>query len=180
VPAAVEPREFRQTVGQFVTGVTVLAMEVDGEIRTMTANSFTSVSLDPPLVLVCVGKGTRMGQFVESARGFSINILRLDQQHLSAYFAGLWREPEPPPFQFLAWDGGPRLDGAAAALGCDRHAIYDGGDHWIVIGLVVALHRPTGPYRPLAFFRGRYVAVEESDRPFDDGAMMISWSEPIG
>ena len=175
----IEPREFRQTVGQFVTGVTVLAMEVDGEIRTMTANSFTSVSLDPPLVLVCVGKQTRMGQVVESASGFSINILRLDQERLSAYFAGLWREAEPPPFQFLSWEGGPRLDGVAAALGCERHAIYDGGDHWIVIGRVVALHRPSGPYRPLAFFRGRYVAVEESDRHGDD-SLMISWSEPIG
>ena len=175
----VDAREFRQTVGHFVTGVTVLAMEVDGEIRTMTANSFTSVSLDPPLVLVCVGKQTRMGQFVGTARGFSINILRLDQQHLSAYFAGLWREPEPPPFQFLTWEGGPRLDGAAAALGCEFHGIHEGGDHWIVIGRVVALYRPSGPYRPLAFFRGRYVAVEENDR-LDDGSMMISWSEPIG
>jgi flavin reductase (DIM6/NTAB) family NADH-FMN oxidoreductase RutF len=175
----IDSREFRQTVGQFVTGVTVVAMEVDGEIRTMTANAFTSVSLDPPLVLVCVGKRTRMGKFVESARGFSINILRLDQQQLSAYFAGLWHEPEPPPFQFLTWEGGPRLDGAAGAIGCERHAIYDGGDHWIVIGRVLALHRPSGPYRPLAFYRGRYVAVEESERLGDD-SMMISWSEPIG
>ena len=61
---SIDPRTFRQTVGQFVTGVTVIAMEVDGHIRALTANSFTSLSLNPPLVLFCLGKGTKAGQLI--------------------------------------------------------------------------------------------------------------------
>ena len=138
---SIDARAFRQTVGQFVTGVTVIAAEVDGAIRAMTANSFTSLSLDPPLVLFCVGKTTHMGQLIHEATGFSVNILRQDQQHLSTYFAGGWKEPSPPPFTFVAWDGGHRLDGCLAALGCAVETIHEGGDHWIVIGRVLSLYR---------------------------------------
>ena len=65
---SIDPRLFRQTVGQFVTGVTVIAMEVDGSIRALTANSFTSLSLNPPLVLFCLGKGTKAGQLIHAGR----------------------------------------------------------------------------------------------------------------
>ena len=66
---SIDPRTFRQTVGQFVTGVTVIAIEVDGSIRAMTANSFTSLSLDPPLVLFCLGKETKAGQLIHEVAG---------------------------------------------------------------------------------------------------------------
>src|SRR5262245_45792681 len=156
---SIDARAFRQTVGQFVTGVTVIATEVDGTVRAMTANSFTSLSLDPPLVLFCVGRETRMGQLIESASGFSVNILHQDQQHLSTYFAGKWKEDEPPPFTFETWDGGPRLAGSVAALGCAIETIYEGGDHWIVIGRVLALHRDEHNSTPLVFCGGRYTAL---------------------
>ena len=157
----VDERTFRQTVGQFVTGVTVVAIEVDGSIRAMTANSFTSLSLDPPLVLFCLGKQTKAGQLIRRVDGFSVNILRHDQQALSSYFAGSWREPAPPPFSFVTWEGGPRLEGCTAALGCAVHAIHDGGDHWIVVGQVIATHRAPDDSPPLVFFGGRYVALAE-------------------
>ena len=158
---AIDSRAFRQAVGQFVTGVTVIAIDIDGEIRAMTANSFTSLSLEPPLVLFCLGKQTKAGQLVHTAPGFSVNILSEEQQDLSRYFAGVWKERTPPPFTFVAWhDGAPRLDGSSASLGCVTHAIHEGGDHWIVVGEVVAIHRPDEPPVPLVFHGGRYVSLK--------------------
>jgi 3-hydroxy-9,10-secoandrosta-1,3,5(10)-triene-9,17-dione monooxygenase reductase component len=161
IPAAVDARAFRQAVGQFVTGVTVIALEVDGEIRAMTANSFTSLSLDPPLVLFCLGKHTRAGTMIHRATGFSVNILCEQQQDLSTYFAGAWKLEAPPPFTFTAWrDGAPRLDGAAVSLCCVTQRIHEGGDHWIVVGEVVGIHRPEEPLAPLVFFGGRYASLK--------------------
>jgi len=136
-----------------------VALWIDGEIRGITANSFTSLSLDPPLVLFCLGKDTKAGQSIHTATGFSVNILQQEQLPLSTYFAGAWREPEPPAFSFVTWDGGPRLEGCAAAIGCDVYGIHDGGDHWIVVGRVIALHVSDGDVAPLAFYGGRYVAI---------------------
>jgi 3-hydroxy-9,10-secoandrosta-1,3,5(10)-triene-9,17-dione monooxygenase reductase component len=158
---SIDARTFRHAVGQFATGVTVIALEVEGTVRAMTANAFTSLSLDPPLVLFCVGKHSRAGQAVHAAAGFSINILAEGQQDLSTYFAGAWHDAPPPAFAFLDWDGGPRLDGAIASLGCLIHAIHEGGDHWIVVGRVVAMHRADGAPRPLMFFRGAYATLGE-------------------
>lgn len=155
----IDPRAFRQTAGRFVTGVTVVALEVDSELRAITANSFTSLSLEPPLVLFCLGKETKAGQAIHSARGFSINILQHSQQPLSIYFSGAWKEPEPPPFTFIAWDGGPRLDGCTAALGCAVHGIHEGGDHWIVVGQVIATYVAEAEQPPLVFYGGRYLTT---------------------
>jgi flavin reductase (DIM6/NTAB) family NADH-FMN oxidoreductase RutF len=157
---SVDSKAFRQAVGQFVTGVTVIATEFDGSIRAMTANSFTSLSLDPPLVLFCVGKDATLGQLVRDVSGFSVNILQRDQQHLSTYFAGGWKDETPPPFAFEAWDGGPLLAGCAAALGCSLHAVHEGGDHWIVVGRVVNLYRHPEDVTPLLFWSGRYHSLE--------------------
>jgi len=156
---SIESRAFRQTVGQFVTGVTVVATEVDGETRGMTANSFTSVSLDPPLVLFCVGKTMVMGQAIGRAAGFSVNVLSAAQQDLSSYFAGMWKEDQPPPFTFLPWEGGPRLSGCGAALGCALDAIHEGGDHLIVVGRVISLYRSEEAWAPLVYAGGRYAAL---------------------
>jgi 3-hydroxy-9,10-secoandrosta-1,3,5(10)-triene-9,17-dione monooxygenase reductase component len=160
---SIDVRAFRHTAGQFVTGVTVIAAEVDGSIKAMTANSFTSVSLDPPLVLFCVGKTTHMGQLVHRATRFSVNILRQDQQNLSTYFAGGWKEPSPPPFTFVNWDGGHRLDGCPAAIGCAIETISEGGDHWLVLGRVLTLYRSEEAFAPLVFHAGRYATLEERE-----------------
>ena len=158
---SIDGRSFRHAVGQFVTGVTIIGIEVDGEIRAMTANSFTSLSLEPPLVLFCLGNNTKAGQMIHRAPGFSVNILCEEQQDLSTYFAGGWKHPEPPPFSFTTWlNGAPRLDGSSVSLGCVTHRIHEGGDHWIVVGEVVAIHRPEVPLVPLVFHGGRYVSLK--------------------
>ena len=156
--STIDSRTFRQTLGQFATGVTIIATEIDGTIRAMTANSFTTVSLDPALVLFCIGKATKMGQAMHGATGFSVNILRQEQQDLSTYFAGGWTHPAPPPFSFVSWEGGPRLEGSASSVGCAVETIIEGGDHWIVIGRVLALHR-LACATPLIFFGGRYAML---------------------
>ena len=157
----IEGRAFRHTVGQFVTGVTVIATEFGGSVRAMTANAFTSVSLHPPLVLVCVGKDAHMSHVIGTSSRFSVNILGQDQQALSTYFAGAWKDPSPPPFSFTSWEGLHRLDGCAAALGCAVEAIHEGGDHWIVVGRVLVLYRSEPACPPLVFSAGRYAALAE-------------------
>ena len=157
-----DSRAFRQAVGQFVTGVTVIAIELDGEIRAMTANSFTSLSLEPPLVLFCLGKQTKAARLIHTAQAFSVNILTEEQLPLSTYFAGAWKDKAPPAFSFTSWhQGAPRLDGAAVALSCATQAVHEGGDHWIVVGEVIAIHRSDVHRVPLVFYGGRYVSLKE-------------------
>jgi flavin reductase (DIM6/NTAB) family NADH-FMN oxidoreductase RutF len=159
-----DARTFRQTVGHFATGVTVIAAEVDGDVRGMTANAFSSLSLDPPLVLFCCGKSAHMSEAIRHAARFSVNMLAETQQDVSTYFAGGWKEPAPPPFSFVPWSGVHRLHGCIAAIGCHVETILEGGDHWIVVGRVIALHRGDGEQAPLLFFRGRYGRLNEPER----------------
>ena len=175
---SIDPRFFRQTVGQFVTGVTVIAMEVDGSIRALTANSFTSLSLNPPLVLFCLGKGTRAGELIRDVTEFSVNILSQEQLPLSSYFSGAWKGDTPPPFSFTRSEGGPRLDGSVAALGCQVDAVHEGGDHWIVVGQVVSLHRSELPRPPLVFFGGHYSSLAGQDLSAEEPGLLIWWTEP--
>jgi 3-hydroxy-9,10-secoandrosta-1,3,5(10)-triene-9,17-dione monooxygenase reductase component len=158
---AIDVRAFRQTIGHYATGVAVVAFEVDGAVRAMTANSLTSLSLDPPLLLFCVGKHTKTGRTIHQASRFSINILADGQRDISTYFAGAWKTGPAPSFAFLDWDAGPQLEGSAASIGCDVHAIHEGGDHWIVVGRVIALHRPQVAQQPLLFYRGAYAALAQ-------------------
>ena len=162
---SIDTRAFRQTVGQFATGVTVIAADIDGSVRGMTANAFASLSLDPPLVLFCVAKKAHLGQIIHRASGFSVNVLRQEQQNLSTYFAGGWKESEPPPFTFEPWHGGPMLSDSGAALGCTVEAIHEGGDHFIVVGRVQAMYRRAEPWAPLVFATGKYVSLAEEKQP---------------
>ncbi len=172
-----DERAFRQTAGQFATGVTIVAMESGDDVLGMTANSFTTVSLDPPMILFCAGKTTRTGNAIHNAQGFSVNILRLEQQALALFFAGMWKESAPPPYHFVPWSGGPRLEGCAAAIGCALHSITECGDHWIVVGRVLELHQGIEPRRPLLFAGGRFGALE---RPASAaGRDLPSDAEPI-
>jgi flavin reductase (DIM6/NTAB) family NADH-FMN oxidoreductase RutF len=158
---SVDSASFRQTVAQFATGVTVIATERGGSVHAMTANSFTSLSLSPPLVLFCAGKQTKMSVRVREAERFAVNILARGQEDVSSYFAGAWRQPEPPPFSFETWAAVPRLAGCAGVLACDVHAVHEGGDHWIIIGRVVHVARPDPPVMPLVVCGGRYLGLEE-------------------
>ena len=159
----IDPRAYRQTIGQFATGVAVVAIEVDGEIHGMTANAITSVSLNPMLILFCVDKHAKMAELMRQAQGFSINFLRDEQQALSTYFAGGWKQEKAPPFRFVAWTGSPRLEGCAAAISCRLHQIVEGGDHWIVLGEVAALHTGIEPRYPLIFHAGMYRKLDRRE-----------------
>ncbi|MCI0706216.1 MAG: flavin reductase family protein [Ignavibacteriae bacterium] len=160
----IDHRAYRQTVGQFATGVSVIATETNGQVHGMTANALTSLSLDPMLILFCVDKRAKMTEFLKHTEGFSINFLREDQQALSTYFAGGWKQEKAPPFRFVPWTVCPRLEGCAAAIACKLHEMVEGGDHWIVIGKVQALHKGIEPRYPLVFHGGMYCKLDHRDR----------------
>ncbi len=175
----IDPKQLRQTVGRFLTGVTVIACDIEGEVQAMTANSFTSLSLDPALILFCPGKNTRTGQQVEKFKSFSINVLREEQEALSNYFAGGWKQPVPPPFRFVKQDGIPRLEGSLASLLCRVYRVHEGGDHWIVVGEVIALHQGIEPLRPLGFHAGRYAKLEQAPRSVAPDLYAPADPEPV-
>jgi flavin reductase (DIM6/NTAB) family NADH-FMN oxidoreductase RutF len=146
-------------MGLFATGVAVMALGTEDGVLGMTANSVTAVSLDPLLVLVCVDHRARIAGRLDLGRRFSLSFLREDQEVLSRYFAGGWREFPTPEHRFEAWDGAPRLVGALAAVRCVIDRLHDGGDHRIVIGRVEGLFADNGHHNPLLFFAGRYRRV---------------------
>jgi flavin reductase (DIM6/NTAB) family NADH-FMN oxidoreductase RutF len=160
VRTTIDTRTFRQVAGQFPTGVSVVATEVNGAIHGMTVNSLTTLSLNPMLMLFCLDRRANMAEFMQQARGFSINILREEQEDLSTYFAGGWKQSNPPPFRFVEWTGGPRLEGCVAAMGCRLQQFIEAGDHWIVTGEVIALHMGAEPHSPLIFHGGVYRKVD--------------------
>jgi len=153
---SLESDNFRKLMSRFATGVTVVAIrQPDDSVVAMTANAISSVSLEPILLLICVEKVANMAQVLVAADEFSICILPEDRDDLSDYFAGRALEKQPA-FAFVGWEAGPLLEGALAAVGCRRYAVEDGGDHWIVLGEVVAIHQPQLPPQPLIFYNRRY------------------------
>jgi flavin reductase (DIM6/NTAB) family NADH-FMN oxidoreductase RutF len=151
--------EFKRVMGSFAAGVTVLTT-VDGSGRKhgMTATAFTSLSLDPPLCLLCVDNRAATLPALLASRKLAVNLLASGQEDLSKRFAmpsddrfaGLGDEPG-------AATGCPLLPGALATIECEVHDVVAGGDHQIVIGLVVGTTVHEG--QPLAYFRGRYCDV---------------------
>lgn len=153
----IDSRTFRNVMGLFATGVTVITTQINGETHGMTANALTSVSLDPLLVLVCVQKNAHMAEFLQTAGEFAINILNEGQADLSNYFAGIWADDKPAPdFDLVPWVGGPRLQGAIGAIACKIDEFIEGGDHWIVMGAVIDLYQPETADKPLLYYKGRY------------------------
>jgi flavin reductase (DIM6/NTAB) family NADH-FMN oxidoreductase RutF len=155
--APVTAQEFRAAMGMFATGVTVVTTGRGDGVHAMTANAITSVSLNPPLLLFCVSKTATMAGRIRHNRAFTVSILDHSQAALSHFFAGLAAGDETPDFQFRDWAGGARLAGCAAAFACRLAALHDGGDHWIALGRVRAVHRPqTTKTAPLLFYQGNY------------------------
>lgn len=153
---AIDPGELRKALGSFVTGVTVITTcQSDGTPRGFTANSFTSVSLDPPLILVCVGKSAFSYPVFRAAKNFAVNILSEDQVDTSGIFAS----KEPDKFERSRWrlgiGGSPILEATAAWLDCETHDVVEAGDHVILIGRVIDFDHTTS--NPLGFCRGSYV-----------------------
>lgn len=152
-------REFRDTLGAFATGVTVITTQGPEEPYGMTANAFSSVSLDPPLILVCVIRGTQGEEMIEQNGIFAVNILSEEQEAISRYFASKSRPRGPDAFAEIshrrAASGSPILDGSLAYLDCRVAAMHEAGDHTIFIGEVMAIGSSVEA-RPLLFHGGKY------------------------
>lgn len=158
-----DPLLYRHLIGQFATGITIVITQVGDDAHGMTANSVTSLSLDPLLLLFCVDKKAHMAELVQQAGVFTVNILREDQELVSRYFAGGARKGMPrPDFHFVAWGKAPRLDRCLVSVACDVAQVIEGGDHWIVIGRVTALHEGA-PGHPLLYYAGRYHHLRRTD-----------------
>jgi flavin reductase (DIM6/NTAB) family NADH-FMN oxidoreductase RutF/DNA-binding MarR family transcriptional regulator len=153
-----DTRELRRTLGQFATGVTIVTcLADDGTPVGMTANSFSSVSLDPPLVLWSLDRGARSFSAFAEARHFAFSVLAQDQVELSNRFA----RPGAEKFATMDWQPGiagvPLMPDPAAHFECTQYATFDGGDHLIIVGQVERFARYDR--RSLVFAHGRYGAV---------------------
>ncbi|MFN8196247.1 MAG: flavin reductase family protein [Nocardioidaceae bacterium] len=155
--AAEAASRFRDVLGRFATGVTVVTGTApDGHPVGLTAQSFASVSLDPPLVMFCPARTSRAWPVIEASGHFCVNLLAHDQEELSRImatrgadkFAGVTWAPSPVT-------GSPRLDGILGHVDCAVEAVHPAGDHYVVIGRVLDLDS-TEESRPLLFYRGRY------------------------
>jgi flavin reductase (DIM6/NTAB) family NADH-FMN oxidoreductase RutF len=153
-----DTNSLRRAFGAFASGVTVVATRMkDGEARAFTANSFSSVSLDPPLALVCLGKNSASLPMFEGCEAFSISILEASQRVISSAFASRDAAVKIEALKNLVVDDAPYLANSLATFMCSRHSVVDAGDHVILIGRI-------GKYRvnegqPLGFFRGGYVSI---------------------
>jgi flavin reductase (DIM6/NTAB) family NADH-FMN oxidoreductase RutF len=151
-------RELRTAFGSFMTGVTIVTTAgVDGQPRGFTANSFTSVSLEPPLLMICVGKTAASVDVFRQAAGFAVNILSEAQKETSVLFAS----KRPDKFEAARWRpgpyGNPLIEGSAAWFDCARYQVIDAGDHVILMGHVEAFSYTDA--NPLGYARGHYITL---------------------
>jgi len=158
------PAEFRKAMGCFATGVTIITVDLDREVHGMTANAFSSVSLNPLLVLVCVDRRTSTHAHLHAKKRFGINVLGMDQRKISEYYASPARTHERAEAEAGArFDrtahGTPVLHGALAYLECRLYSAEEAGDHTIFIAEVEEVVVRDG--EPLLFFRGKYRKVGE-------------------
>ncbi|HEY0716878.1 MAG TPA: flavin reductase family protein [Streptosporangiaceae bacterium] len=165
----VSSAEFRHAVGHFATGVTVVtSIGAGGEPVGTTANAVSSLSLDPPLILVCFDRASLTLEAIRSHGAFVVNVLSAPQRELSANFArrglaavwdGVGHRPGPT--------GSPRLDGSLAALECTVEHSLPGGDHEIIVGRVRYAEAPGDGGSPLLFWRGSYLALDSDSLDSD-------------
>jgi flavin reductase (DIM6/NTAB) family NADH-FMN oxidoreductase RutF len=157
--APLTPHQFRKALGHFATGVTVVTVERGpGAVRGMTANSFTSVSLDPLLILICVAKGAAILPILEKNKRFGVSVLKEGHEAISEYFAkgAQTAEAEQRLSIHYRWtpSGIPVLEGTLLQLSCEVMASHLAGDHTIFLGEVVEAEIHEG--RPLLYFGGEY------------------------
>ena len=156
----IDADEFRAACGHFATGVCVVTSLGSEGPSGMTANAVSSLSLDPPLMIVCFALTSRTLATVEESRRFAVQFLAQDQEEIAARFAS--KLPEREKFDGIAWTeraGVPSIDGCLAWLGCELRDLHPGGDHRIGVGEVADLWEVAG--EPLVFFRGDYWSLAE-------------------
>lgn len=163
---AIESDVFRRVMGHFVTGVTVISA-LDGERPLgITVNALSSVSLDPPLVMVALDRRRFLTPIVRAAGRYAVNILSEDQQALSDCFAGAPVEPGREAFCGASWHAGPTglplIDGAIATLECTVVETFSAGDHDLFIARVDGLANEAHHPMPLLYYRRRYLRIERA------------------
>jgi flavin reductase (DIM6/NTAB) family NADH-FMN oxidoreductase RutF len=152
-----DTRSFRKLMGCFATGVTVVTTRhKDSGPIGITINSFTSVSLKPPLVLFCLDKAAHVYPFFKSETKFAVNFLTENQENISRHFADFRHNPEPKNIWQRSREGMSVLRHTLGWMLCRKIAVYDGGDHDIFLCKALELHKRTGQRKPLLYFRGRY------------------------
>ncbi|GAB3007128.1 flavin reductase family protein [Amycolatopsis acidiphila] len=170
----VDHTRFRTVLGHFCTGVTVVTTHDGASPAGFACQSFAALSLDPPLVLFCPSKHSRTWPVVQRAGRFAVNVLAEEQRELSAAFGARGADK----FGTVNWtpapSGSPVLAGVLAWIDCELEAVYEAGDHYVVIGRVIALGE-TSAARPLLFYQGRYTAPEPLRT--DLGAL-LAWAGP--
>ncbi len=150
---------FRSVLSRFASGVTVVtAVDVQGVDHGITVSAFCSLSLEPPLVLVCIDHQTVMHGVLGGSNAFAINVLAVDQEDLARKFS----DPDNNRFDGTSFtrgdNGAPALTGAAATLECAMMERYEGGDHTIFVGRVETAESSDAP--PLLYYRGGYARLE--------------------
>ncbi|MDN5893827.1 MAG: flavin reductase family protein [Nocardioides sp.] len=152
-------RRFRDVLGRYCSGVTVVASISDGEPVGMTCQSFSSISLDPPLVMFSPAKTSRAWPLIQRAGHFCVSFLAEDQVEISNVMAGRGIDK----FADVAWSpsktGAPLLDGVIGHVDCTIHAVHEAGDHYVVIGRVQEMDFADTELDPLLFYKGAYRSV---------------------
>ncbi|MCV7382049.1 monooxygenase [Mycobacterium alsense] len=163
--APIDPRAFRQVLGQFCTGITIITTVHDDVPVGFACQSFAALSLDPPLVLFCPTKVSRSFKAIQASGRFCVNVLTEEQKDVSARFGS----KEPDKFAGIDWHaselGSPIIDRSLAYIDCTVASVHEGGDHFVVFGAVRSLaefgsNAPTVKPRPLLFYRGDYTGIE--------------------
>ncbi len=175
-PAAATPvpDRFRQVLGHFCTGITVITTMDGGEPAGFTCQSFAALSLDPPLVLFCPTRSSSTWPRIEQAGQFAANVLAEDQREVARVFGSSGHDR----FGSVGWSlspaGAPVLAGVLTWVSATIETVYDGGDHHVVVGRVTELG-DCRPGRPLLFYRGRYSEADAVDGPPEVVDTLLAW-----
>jgi flavin reductase (DIM6/NTAB) family NADH-FMN oxidoreductase RutF len=157
------PDDFKAALGSWAAGVTVVTTRHQNFVYGITASSFTSLSLDPPFVLVCIANTNKLATMVQESKKFAVSILASDQDGVSGYFAKSGRDPVErfEDFGTIEWHtGSPIIEGALAHLDCSLEMVISGGDHTIAIGRV--LGAASDPEKkPLVYYRRAYRSLTD-------------------
>lgn len=155
---SVSESEFRAALGRFVSGVTVITTAgMDDRPVGITVSAFSSLSLDPPLVLACIEKRASLHDHLSEGRHFAVNILAADQEHLSRRFSSKEQDRFNGTGYREGTTGSPLLEGALAYIECRVVHAYAGGDHTIIVGAVESVS--VADHKPLAYYRGGYAQL---------------------
>lgn len=152
-----DDRIFRNVMGNFATGITVITTKVGNETSCgMTANTFVSVSLNPKLILVSIGNNAKMLGYIRQSNQFTVNFLSSEQKDVSMQFAGQLKETKPYEFEWL--QSLPIIENSLATIVCNVYAEQVAGDHTLIIGEVTDFRQHQG--EPLLFYQGQYRQIQ--------------------